>query len=301
MAGADRHLARWLRKPFAGAPNLIHRIAPRAMEMHDLGAVDQTLTAVDNELGLRVAPVAQSGRPLLGTPQIEHLRTPLDHRAVDIPGRERRHLPSRNGDHRLVEQRDASRDLAEIDQAASPTHTGESPQLRITEAVTDTRRFREVPVCARGVTFEHGAHPDQVAQIAPLDAIQLALVQEAQRAIDPTATARQVPLVHQTERQPESATGSTFSIAQPGALLVSVCPDLDTLLVVTNQVGSRCEPLKIIETKRTLAIGDRQPLVRSSPSPRAKASRACSDPSVMVRVSPTPGSSGERSAPAPAS
>ena len=118
------------------------------MEMHDLGAVDQTLTAVDNELGLRVAPVAQSGRPLLGTPQIEHLRTPLDHRAVDIPGPAAT-PPSRNGDHRLVEQRDAPRDLAEIDQAASPTHTGESPQLRITEAVTDTRRLREVPVCAR--------------------------------------------------------------------------------------------------------------------------------------------------------
>ena len=84
--------------------------------------MDQTLTAVQHESRLRLAPVAECGRPLLDPSQVEQLLAGLDHGAIHVPDRDRGYLPRRHRDHRLVEARHALGRLSSVDQAtAFPT------------------------------------------------------------------------------------------------------------------------------------------------------------------------------------
>jgi hypothetical protein len=90
---ADHH--RWtagIRKPVAGLPQFVHGIGPRAVELHDLGAMHQTLTAEGHQVQLRVAPARQGRGPLLCPAQIEDLLARRDHTAVGDPGNHRGHL-----------------------------------------------------------------------------------------------------------------------------------------------------------------------------------------------------------------
>jgi hypothetical protein len=52
-------------QPIASPLGLGQRVKPRAMPLHDLGAMHQTLATERHHVGLAVAPVAQSSRPLV--------------------------------------------------------------------------------------------------------------------------------------------------------------------------------------------------------------------------------------------
>jgi len=56
VSGAEGRLARRSGEPVACALHLRHSIRPRTSEQHQLGAVDQALAPVEDQLRLRVAP-----------------------------------------------------------------------------------------------------------------------------------------------------------------------------------------------------------------------------------------------------
>ncbi len=70
----------------AGAFCLVQRVDPLYVPLHDLRAVDQTLSTEGNHVGLAVAPFAQRSRPLVGAAQVKGLLTHKDHRAVGPSG-----------------------------------------------------------------------------------------------------------------------------------------------------------------------------------------------------------------------
>ena len=77
------------REPCPGPLGFVEGVAPLAVMLHHLGAVDEALTRVDDEIGLFVAPPRESGRPFVGAAQLVHLVAAGDEAAVDEPGDER--------------------------------------------------------------------------------------------------------------------------------------------------------------------------------------------------------------------
>ena len=73
----------------ADSSRLVERIVPVPTELEDLGTVQQALTAVEHEMRVPVAPVAQDGSPVGDAPDVEELVTRIDHCAVDVTHRDR--------------------------------------------------------------------------------------------------------------------------------------------------------------------------------------------------------------------
>ena len=67
----------------AGSLRLVERLGPRPAELHHLGAVQQALTRVGDEVGLLVAPRRQHGGPLPGAADVVYLVAAGDQAAVD--------------------------------------------------------------------------------------------------------------------------------------------------------------------------------------------------------------------------
>src|SRR6185369_9640470 len=118
-------------------------------------------------------------------------------------------------DHGLVEQGQAGGDLSQRDQAPALADPGEGGQLRVAEALAGLRRLREGRARRAGVALERGAQRVEVAEVAVLDAVQAAAVEQPLSPGDPPAAARQLAAVQQTEGQPEGATRGAVDSAQP--------------------------------------------------------------------------------------
>ena len=104
----------------------------------------------------------------------------LDDRAVHVADRHRRDLAGLDRHHGLVKQRQAFRDLAEVDQAPTLAHAREREQLGVAEPLTDLSRPPERGACRRDVAIgEDAAHPGRVLKEPALDAVQIGPVQQA--------------------------------------------------------------------------------------------------------------------------
>jgi hypothetical protein len=142
-------------EPVAGALHLDLGVRPRPMQQHELGTMHQTLTAVEHRFRLRLTPAAERRGPLLGPAHVEDLLAPLDHRAVQVADRRRRHLSRRDRHHGVVEQGHALGDLPDVDEAAALTDPGERAQLGVVEAVADSGSVSETHPGARWIALEH--------------------------------------------------------------------------------------------------------------------------------------------------
>ncbi len=123
-----------------GAPRAVgldHRLGPRAVRLQHLRSMDEALAPVRHQPGLRGAPLAQRLGPLRGPAEIERLHALGNDRAVDDPGRDGRHLTSRDGDHRLVEEAHAGGDLAERHGDLTLAQDAQRDQIGVGEPVTD--------------------------------------------------------------------------------------------------------------------------------------------------------------------
>ena len=123
------------------APGLVDRLGPRAAELHQLGAVNQAGPAERDEIGLRRAPARERGRPFARAVHHVELAAARDRGAVDEPRRHRSQAACRDGDHRLVEQREATRDLPLAQQHPSFQAARERAQVGVAEAVAERRRL----------------------------------------------------------------------------------------------------------------------------------------------------------------
>ena len=89
-------------EPRGGAPRLRERVVPRALELEDLRAVDETPARERDEVGLLAAPAREHPGPLPRAAHLEHVLAREDDGAVDHPGRDRREARPGDDHHRLV-------------------------------------------------------------------------------------------------------------------------------------------------------------------------------------------------------
>ena len=138
---------------------------------------------------------------------------------------------------------------AAIDQAPALTDPGQRDQLRVAEPLADRGCLGEARGGGLDVAFEHQAQGGAVAQVALLDTVQPAVVEQALRSVDPPAAARQLALVQEHEGQPERAAGGTGDIVGLRAFVVRTRPDVDALVVPANEVRRRRQPLQILRAR----------------------------------------------------
>jgi hypothetical protein len=141
------------------------------VQLHDLRAVQQTLAAVGNEVGLCGAPVAQGGRPRLRAAQVEALLARLDDAAVDVAGDDGGDGAARHRDHDLVEQRHALGAATQADQRPALAVARQRHEVGVGEALADGVGPAERGVRVGGVSREDRHHPADEEQVALLDAV----------------------------------------------------------------------------------------------------------------------------------
>lgn len=146
------------------------------MHLHDLGAVDQALTAEGHEIRLRVAPVTQGHRPFVRTTQIKGVQAHEDDGAVDGAGDDSRDFLGRHRHHSLIQQGQAFRDLPRTDESPPLAEASKRHEIRLAVAFTLLARTAEHGVgFGRGSLFDH-PQGHRHHQEAPLDAVEIPVV-----------------------------------------------------------------------------------------------------------------------------
>jgi hypothetical protein len=128
--------------------------------LHDLGTVHQAPSSVRHEIGLRLAPGAQCGRPFLGALHVEDLLADLDHTAVDDAGGDRRYLARGHGQHGFVEDGQPRMGISQADECPSLGLAGHDHEIGIRVLGADLGSLREGGTRAGVVALVVKLEPD---------------------------------------------------------------------------------------------------------------------------------------------
>ena len=110
---------------------LIQRVGPRTLPAHDLRSMHRGLPGELHEAFLLLAPHREQARPVRHAANVVELLTGVDHDAVDATGHHRRDLTGRHADHRLVQQRQALRNLPLVHEHPSLDDQPDGHQIRL--------------------------------------------------------------------------------------------------------------------------------------------------------------------------
>ncbi len=183
-------------------------------------------------------------------------------------------------------------DVAQVDQAPALADAGQRAQLGVAVALADPRSLPETSLAGDGITAEHGPQRRRVAQVALLDTVELAFVEQALGPVDPSAAPGEVTAVQQRERQPEAAASGPGDLTDLRATLVGPCPDVGALPECAGEIGRRREPLEIVDLERLVPLGRGQILV--GPSPGLAVERCSSPIDLITHGQSLPDSGGPR-------
>ena len=244
-------------KPLARPIRLVRRLPPRAVKQHDLGSMHQALAPVRHQAGLRLAPTGQRRRPLPGPAHVEDLLARLDHRAIDEPGEDRRHLAGRHRDHHLIEQGHPIRRFSHADQSPALAHPAVNRQVLVAEADADTRRPLERGMGSRWILVK-GLNRDGQEQIPPLHTVVVHLVEQPLGSGEPSAAPCHLAPQQKSLGEPARAPGGSHHIPQPQALVMGTEPSVVAVDVRADQVRRHRQPLQILQSERPLPIRGRQ-------------------------------------------
>ncbi len=231
---------------------LVDCLGPRSAELHQLGAVNQAGPAERDELGLRRAPARERGRPFARAVHHVELAAARDRGAVDEPRRHRSQAARRHGDHRLVQQRQATRDLPLAQQQPSFEAAPERAQVGVTEAVTvrrglGRRRARAVHVAGRGQPMDR-----RQPQVALLDTVRF--LDETLGAREPSARTAHLPLRGQAKPQPERAARGALLIAGVDVQVIQALHERDVVVVFSDEPRRQRVELEIRRGQRRLSV-----------------------------------------------
>ena len=185
---------RRLGETVAGAFHFVNRGGPRAMQLQDLGATHQALTAEADEIRLRRAPSIERGRPFVRAPEIEDFMAGLDHAAIDVAGGNRRYLAGGHRSHRFIQQRHALGHSLETDQGSATSVQRHRDQTHVGKAPSDVGRLAKQRVRPVGITFHHTAYSGRHEEIAVHDALG-PFAEDALCPRDPPTAPREVTAV----------------------------------------------------------------------------------------------------------
>ena len=192
---------------------ILCRIIPFASPLHDFGAIEQALTSKAHEVGLTGTPVRERNGPLVGAAQIEGLLTGFQHAAIDVTGQDWRHVAGNHRDHRFVEQRDACRDITEVDEGATASVTGKRRQIAIAKPVGDFGRLSECSVPCRRITMHDVLNGGRNQQISAHDTVEVRLVEDPFSSGEPTRGWSDGAALQQSECKPGGGSGGAFTVA----------------------------------------------------------------------------------------
>lgn len=202
---ADGRLSRRLQQPVARPLGFHHGLRPLAVQLHDLRAVNETLTTEGRQVGLGLVPVAQRRGPLVRASQIEGLLAAQDDRAVHPPSHERRNPFRRDRDHRLVEQGESLVSAAHPDQRRPLPEQAPRHEVRLAVPPADLGGSEEPVPRPHRVARLQRPQRERHEEVAPLHALLPVVVELPARPGEPPAAAGRLHPAEQLERQPERA------------------------------------------------------------------------------------------------
>jgi len=249
-------------EPLARQPSLGLGVVPGSLQLEDLGPVHETLPPVGDEPGLAGAPALERGSPLPGTLEVERLLAGVDDGAVDDARHDGRGLPGGDRDHRLVEQCHALVPAAHPEQRLAPPDGTQSGEIGVSEACRERGGLGEAVERAGVVAARHGHERLGKQEVAALDALEPAVVQQRLGTRQPTATLGRLPPLHEPEAEPESAAHSRNGLVVVEVGLMGADPGGGALLVVAGEMGGDRQPLQVLPLAR---FGAGEPLVRHRP------------------------------------
>src|SRR6185503_5568728 len=135
----------------------------------------------------------------------------------------------------------------------------ESDQVRLAEPAADLRRLAEARLGAREVPLRDVLERGGQHQIALLDAIGSALVQQSAGPRDPAATASPLAPIQQAESEPERAADGSRQVAPREVVLMRLRPGVAARLVLAEQVCSGRQALPVPGLESGIPIRCRQP------------------------------------------
>ena len=257
VGGPRRSAARGLCELIAGVPGLVLRIRPEAAQHLDLGAPDETLPAIRNQVGLGLAPVAERLGPFLHAAHVEQLEAGLDDAAVDGADDDGRELARGDGHHHLVHQRDALVHRAEPHDRAGTTLLGQVDQVPVAETLADDDRLREDVAGLLEVSFHDGLDRGGHEQVAALHAVG-PCGKKAFGTRCPTGRTRHLATSAQFEDQPDRAPGGAQRVALGEEGLMRARERVLAGFVSTAEVRRHAQMLEVLPIEGRLGISGRQ-------------------------------------------
>ena len=250
-------------EPRGGAVRLRERVVPRALELEDLRAMDETPARERDEVGLLAAPAREHPGPLPRAAHLEHVLAREDDGAVDHPGRDRREAAPGDDHHRLVQQREALSHPARMEEHVAVRLRRQRERLGVSEPRRDRPRLRRHGGCrlevAGGLVTEDEGHQ----QVRLLGDVLLA--EERLGATEPAAGGAHLAAQRQRHADPEGAADR-----RPRRALVEMAPvgaleRRHVRVVLAEQVGRDGEQLEVGGGERGDAVGPAQRVVRLAP------------------------------------
>ena len=227
-----------------------------SLELQDLRAVNETLTAIRHEIGLRVAPAGERLRPLLRAPGVEGVAAFEQHDAVDDACDRCRDLVRDDRDHRLVEVVGSPGDVTRGDECLTPTDPAEGNHIAVREDLADLtgaleHRVGRSRISAVVVLQETLGHEQETAN----GAFVRALIEDGFRSAEPPARAGHVAAQQEVPAEPERTPRRSHRIVGLDAEPVRLHPRVVALAVVAGEVPGHREPLQIVDLERVGVSG----------------------------------------------
>ena len=257
----------WFAEPGGGALGRCRGAVPRAVEAQQLSTVHEALAAVGDEVGLRVAPIAERSRPLLGAPQIEVFLAQFDHGAVDDAGHDRRDLAGGDRDHRLVEQRHPLAVTPVGDECLARAEAAEGGEVVVTAACAGGSCLLEADERRVRVAGDEGDERISAVEVARSTRTGPCRSEELAATREPAMGRCQLSTEHQTDPQPEDAPQRGVDVAIGDTLAVGSCPGDAALVVAPGEVGGDGQLLQIRRAQRRIGVGGDQRDIGGTPLP----------------------------------
>src|SRR5690606_3443450 len=168
------------------------------------------------------------------------------------------------------EQRCAIRDLPHPEQSPCFSLAGESHQIRIAKALSNLGSLAEVSERTRRVASGSVAECSGEEQVASLDAVMGASVEQPLCASDPAISRGHIAQVEEDEGDPEGAARRSHRVATLEELPMGPCPGVHTVRKLPDEEGGYGKPLQVDCRERRLFVRGGQRVVGITPRATAE-------------------------------